>query len=84
MNEMTVFQNEQFGEIRTVERDGEPWFVAADVCRALEIGNGSLRYLPSTAGEGHPVTIINSRIIPATQEEPIIFVSGIAGEGKEL
>ena len=22
-----------------VERDGEPWFVAADVCKALEIGN---------------------------------------------
>ena len=37
MSELTVFQNEQFGEIRTVERDGNPWFVAADVCRALEI-----------------------------------------------
>ena len=24
-----------------VERDGEPWFVAADVCKALEIGNPS-------------------------------------------
>lgn len=35
MNAMQVFDNEQFGEIRTVERDGEPWFVAADVCRAL-------------------------------------------------
>ena len=25
--------------MRVVERDGEPWFVAADVCKALEIGN---------------------------------------------
>ena len=25
--------------IRTVTRDGEPWFVATDVCGALEIGN---------------------------------------------
>ena len=25
----------------TLERDGEPWFVAADVCKALEIGNPS-------------------------------------------
>lgn len=42
MNEiMTVFENEQFGQVRTVERNGEPWFVAADVCRALEIGNPS-------------------------------------------
>ena len=39
MNELTVFENEQFGSVRTIIRDGEPWFVAADVCRALEIGN---------------------------------------------
>jgi prophage antirepressor-like protein len=39
MNELTVFNNEEFGEIRTITIDGEPWFVAADVCRALEIGN---------------------------------------------
>lgn len=25
----------------TLERDGEPWLVAADVCKALEIGNPS-------------------------------------------
>lgn len=34
-----VFKNINFGEVRTVIRDGEPWFVAADICRALEIGN---------------------------------------------
>ena len=39
MNELQVFQNDQFGKVRTVNRDGEPWFVAADVCRVLEIGN---------------------------------------------
>lgn len=39
MNELKVFQNDQFGEIRTVVKDGGPWFVAADVCRALEISN---------------------------------------------
>lgn len=27
--------------IRTVSKNGEPWFVAADVCRVLEIGNPS-------------------------------------------
>ena len=37
--ELAVFNNEQFGEIRTVNISGEPWFVAADVCRALEIVN---------------------------------------------
>lgn len=39
MNEIQVFSNEKFGQVRTVMQGGEPWFVAADVCRALEIGN---------------------------------------------
>ena len=39
MNEIQVFSNEKFGQVRTVMKDGEPWFVAADVCKALEIGN---------------------------------------------
>lgn len=26
-NEVAVFQNQEFGEIRTLTRDGEPWFV---------------------------------------------------------
>lgn len=39
MNELKVFENPQFGSIRTVMKGNEPWFVAADVCRALEIQN---------------------------------------------
>ncbi len=39
MNELQIFENPQFGEIRAVEKDGEPWFVAADVCKALDIQN---------------------------------------------
>ncbi len=39
MTDLTTFKNDTFGEVRTVMRDGEPWFVAADVCRALEIAN---------------------------------------------
>ena len=36
---MQIFQNEKFGKIRTLNLDGEPWFVAADVCKALLIVN---------------------------------------------
>ena len=39
--ELQIFRSEEFGSVRTLYRDGEPWFVAADVCRALEIGNPS-------------------------------------------
>ncbi|MBR1806192.1 MAG: phage antirepressor [Selenomonadaceae bacterium] len=41
MNELQIFNNDEFGQVRIVEIDGEPWFVAADVCRVLEIGNPS-------------------------------------------
>lgn len=37
MNDLKIFENPQFGKVRVIERDGEPWFVAADVCRALEL-----------------------------------------------
>lgn len=45
MNDLTVFQNPDFGQVRTIVRDGEPWFVAADVCRALEIDRTQIRRL---------------------------------------
>ena len=39
MNELQIFENPQFGKVRSVKKDNEPWFVAADVCRALEHSN---------------------------------------------
>lgn len=41
-NKLMTFENAAFGKIRTLTIDGEPWFVAVDVCRALEIGNPSM------------------------------------------
>lgn len=38
-NNIQVFNNDRFGEVRSVVKDGEPWFVAVDVCKALEIKN---------------------------------------------
>lgn len=35
MNELQIFKNERFGEIRTVEIDGEPWFVGKDIASIL-------------------------------------------------
>lgn len=40
--ELQLFQNEDFGSIRTVILNGEPWFVAADVCRILEHSNPTI------------------------------------------
>lgn len=35
MNEMQVFSNPEFGSIRTIKVNGEPWFVLKDVCEAF-------------------------------------------------
>ena len=40
MNNIEIFRNAEFGEIRTIIIDGEPWFVAKDVTEALEYKNG--------------------------------------------
>lgn len=39
MNELMIFDEPRFGEIRATVENGEPWFVAADVCRALGLGD---------------------------------------------
>lgn len=39
MNELQIFQNPEFGEVRTVSIDGEPWFVGKDVADILGYSN---------------------------------------------
>lgn len=39
MNDLQVFKNAEFGEIRTVTIDGEPWFVGKDVAKILDYSN---------------------------------------------
>lgn len=41
-NKMQIFKNADFGEIRTISIAGESWFVAKDVCDALELTDVSM------------------------------------------
>ena len=41
MENLQIFKNEEFGQVRTVNIKGEPWFCLADICKALEIKNPS-------------------------------------------
>ena len=70
MNELQIFENPEFGRIRAVEKDGEPWFVASDVCKALELGETHVamrrldddekdRYLIPTPGGNQESSIVN-------------------------
>ena len=44
-SELKVFENKKFGQVRAIIRDGEPWFVAKDVCDALEIRTNTIRVI---------------------------------------
>lgn len=35
-----IFEKPEFGSVRVVEKDGEPWFVARDICEALGFDDG--------------------------------------------
>lgn len=39
LNELQIFEKENFGSIRTIMVEDEPWFVASDVCKALGLTN---------------------------------------------
>lgn len=41
MSDLEIFKNEEFGEIRTVMKDGEPMFCLVDICKALEVKNAT-------------------------------------------
>lgn len=53
-NEITIFKNEQFGEVRTVLINDEPYFSLSDVCKVLEIKNS--RDAKTRLNEAHVVT----------------------------
>lgn len=39
MNDLQIFKNKEFGNVRVIEKDGEPWFVGKDVADALGYQN---------------------------------------------
>ena len=42
MNNLQIFKNEEFGEIRAIEIKNEPWFVAKDICEILGLSNPTM------------------------------------------
>lgn len=41
MNNLQIFNNDQFGQVRTFMQNGEPWFVAKDITNILGYQNSS-------------------------------------------
>ena len=41
MNDLQIFKNKEFGDVRVIEKEGEPWFVGKDIAEALGYDNTS-------------------------------------------
>lgn len=73
-NNLMIFENLEFGAVRSILIDGDPWFVAADVCKALEIEktNRALSRLDDDEKGAHSVSTPGGR-----QRMSIISESGL-------
>lgn len=74
MNEIQIF-NYQTHEVRTVQKDGEPWFVLRDVCRAIGIS-----HVKDTADRLDPDEVGQTEVTDSLgrqQETTIINESGL-------
>ena len=74
-NKIKVFENAEFGSVRTVTINGEPWFVASDVCKALEINNVSMAI--SRLDDDEKNTIILTEGIPGNPNKTIVNEPGL-------
>lgn len=76
MNELQIFKNEEFGEVRTVTIDNEPWFVGKDVATALGYERAT-KAIQDHVNEEDKDEIPIQDSIGRMQKTPIINESGL-------
>ena len=75
MNQLQVFNNTEFGQVRTMMINGSPWFVAKDVCECLDINNSRQALARLDSDEKNSV-ILNDGT-PGTPEKGIVNEYGL-------
>ncbi|MGH0601174.1 BRO family protein [Bacillus mycoides] len=75
MNQLQVFNSEEFGQVRTVVKGKDVWFVAKDVCDVLEIVNATRSLSRLDEDELHSMKVADS--LGRLQETNIINESGL-------
>lgn len=75
MNDLQIFSNSEFGNIRTVTIDGEPWFVGKGIAEALGYSNSRKALIDHVDNEDKGVT--NRYTLGGTQNLTIINESGL-------
>lgn len=76
MTDLQIFKNPEFGAIRTIEKDGEPWFVGKDVAAALGYERPTKAILDHVDDEDKDEVPIQDSI-GRSQNTPIINESGL-------
>ena len=77
MNELQIFKNEDFGDVRTMMVDGEPWFSAKDVCSALEIVNSRDAVKDLDGDEKFTTVVLNDSAATGVSKMTFISESGL-------
>ena len=77
MNEIQVFNSEQFGQVRVVKINGEPWFVATDICKILEIEPTATRRLKDKYKSALRLTQTSSNGVTQEREMTVVNESGM-------
>lgn len=75
MNELQIFQSPEFGQVRTVSIDGEPWMIGKDVATALGYSNPRKALNDHVDDEDKGVTKCDT--LGGAQEMTIINESGL-------
>lgn len=75
MNDLQIFSNSEFGSIRTVTVNGEPWFVGKDIAEALGYSNSRKALADHVDEEDKGVTKCDTP--SGTQNMTIINESGL-------
>ena len=70
MNDLQIFSNPEFGQVRTVELDGQPWLVGKDVAEALEYKNPQRAIRDHVDDEDRGVT---KTVTPSGEQEMLII-----------
>lgn len=77
MNDLKIFENKEFGEIRTVIENGEPWFVGRDVALALGYAKPENAVMVHIDDDDKTLTLIQGRCSTGSQNTTIINESGL-------
>jgi len=75
MNELKIFENPEFGQVRTLVKDGQSWFVAKDVAEIL--GYANPRDAISKHVDAEDKGVANCDTLGGKQELTIINESGL-------